>query len=248
MAISPVYPVILQNGTLADANQVMADFFQIQNDVNNNAAHNGANSDITSLLGLTTPLPISEGGTGASTAAQALINLGVTAALAALITVPLGSVIMHAASTAPTHFLECNGQAISRTTYATLFGVIGTTFGSGDGATTFNIPDMRGYFPRGWDDGAGVDPARVFGSTQTGQIQAHTHGVTDPMHTHTFSTTMSTNINNNQLALGEGGGHGPIDITTTAINAAATGISIQSAGGSETRPVNVALMFIIRVS
>lgn len=76
MAISPIYPVILQNGTIADATQVMADFYQIQNDVNANAAHNGANSDITSLAGLTTPLPISEGGTGGSTQATALANLG----------------------------------------------------------------------------------------------------------------------------------------------------------------------------
>lgn len=64
MTISPSYPDLLQNGNPADATQVMANFYQIQNDVNANAAANGANSDITSLLGLTTPLGPSFGGTG----------------------------------------------------------------------------------------------------------------------------------------------------------------------------------------
>lgn len=79
MTISPSYPDLLQNGTPADATQVMADFYQIQNDVNANAAHNGANSDITSLTGLTTPLSIAQGGTGGSSAGAALIALGAAA-------------------------------------------------------------------------------------------------------------------------------------------------------------------------
>lgn len=77
MSISPSYPFTLQNGTTADATQVMADFNQIQSDVNTNAAHNGANSDITSLTGLTTPLSIAQGGTAAITAAAARTSLGV---------------------------------------------------------------------------------------------------------------------------------------------------------------------------
>lgn len=76
MTISPAYPNLLQNGTAADATQVMADFYQIQNDVNANAAANGANSDITSLTGLTTPLGIAYGGTGSASAAAALMTLG----------------------------------------------------------------------------------------------------------------------------------------------------------------------------
>lgn len=80
MTISPSYPVILQNGTTADATQVMADFLQIQNDVNTNAAHNGANSDITSLSGLTSPIPITGGGTGGTSAGAARTALGIGAA------------------------------------------------------------------------------------------------------------------------------------------------------------------------
>lgn len=79
---------------------------------------------------------------------------------------PAGEVIAFAASTAPGGFLKANGAAISRTTYARLFATIGTTFGVGDGSTTFNLPDLRGEFIRGWDDGRSVDTGRVFGSAQ----------------------------------------------------------------------------------
>lgn len=68
--------------------------------------------------------------------------------------------------TVPTGYLECNGAAVSRTTYATLFSKIGTTFGAGNGTTTFNLPDIRGEFIRGWDNSRGVDSGRAFGSAQ----------------------------------------------------------------------------------
>ena len=79
---------------------------------------------------------------------------------------PAGTVIFYAANTAPTGFLKANGAAVSRSTYADLFTAIGTTFGVGDGSTTFNVPDMRGYFPRGWADNGSIDSGRTFGTTQ----------------------------------------------------------------------------------
>jgi len=80
MSISNAYPDILQNGNPADASQVMANFYQIQNDVNANAANNGANSNITSLTGLTTALGVAYGGTGATTASAATTALGALSA------------------------------------------------------------------------------------------------------------------------------------------------------------------------
>lgn len=77
MTIVGTLPVTLQNGTTADATDVMADLNKIKTDVNANAAENGANSDITSLSGLTTPLSVAQGGTGATTASDARTNLGV---------------------------------------------------------------------------------------------------------------------------------------------------------------------------
>lgn len=81
---------------------------------------------------------------------------------------PPGMIAFFAADSPPPHFLECNGAAISRTAYAALFAVIGETFGAGNGSTTFNLPDLRGEFVRGWDNSRGVDSGRVFGSAQAG--------------------------------------------------------------------------------
>jgi phage-related tail fiber protein len=80
---------------------------------------------------------------------------------------PAGSVIHVAMNTAPNGYLKANGAAISRTTYDKLFTAIGTQFGSGDGSTTFNLPDLRGEFIRCWDDSKGTDSGRAFGSSQT---------------------------------------------------------------------------------
>lgn len=83
-----------------------------------------------------------------------------------LISVPSGVVMFFGNSTAPSGFLKCNGAAVSRTTYAALFAAIGTVYGAGDGSTTFNLPDLRGEFLRGWDDARGVDTSRAIGSFQ----------------------------------------------------------------------------------
>lgn len=66
-------------------------------------------------------------------------------------TVPVGTILMYASHTPPSDkFMLCNGQALNRTTYADLFGRIGVSYGAGDSATTFNLPDMRSRFPVGY--------------------------------------------------------------------------------------------------
>ncbi len=112
----------------------------------------------------------------------------------------------------PTGYLPCNGAAVSRTTYAGLFSVIGTAYGEGDGATTFNVPDLRQRFPLGKaDSGTGSALGGTGGAidhTHTGpshthtyaEVIAHTHSVDPPSttsssggaHTHTFSATTSS--------------------------------------------------------
>ena len=79
---------------------------------------------------------------------------------------PAGTVDYFANITAPRGYLECNGQAVNRITYAELFAAIGTLYGVGDGSTTFNVPELRGEFMRGADNGRGADPARVLGTWQ----------------------------------------------------------------------------------
>jgi len=85
--------------------------------------------------------------------------------------VPSGAVLYFAGQTAPAGWLKANGAAVSRTAYATLFAAIGTTYGAGDGSTTFNLPDLRGEFMRGWDDGRGIDSGRAIGSAQGDAIR-----------------------------------------------------------------------------
>jgi microcystin-dependent protein len=112
----------------------------------------------------------------ASSNAGSLVNFG-SGTKDVFITLPAskiqdpGEVSYFAMNTAPTGWLKANGAAVSRTTYAALFAAIGTTFGTGDGSTTFNLPDLRGEFFRGWDDSRGVDSGRVFGSSQSDAIR-----------------------------------------------------------------------------
>jgi microcystin-dependent protein len=81
---------------------------------------------------------------------------------------PVGSIIWHAAETAPDGYLVCDGSAISRSTYSALYSVIGTLYGVGDGSTTFNIPDLRSEFIRGAGLGRGLDGDHAVGTTQSG--------------------------------------------------------------------------------
>ena len=138
-----------------------------------------------------------------------------------------GSIVFFAASVAPTGFLVADGSLISRTTYAVLFSAIGTTFGAGDGSTTFKLPDLRGEFVRTWDAGRGVDSGRVFGSAQASDVAAHNHLID-------YSSIQSggTVGGSNNLVVNANTGGG----TWTTRNST----------GTETRPRNIALLGCIK--
>lgn len=154
-----------------------------------------------------------------------------------------GCILWFATSTAPSGFLKANGAAVSRTTYSRLFARIGTTWGAGDGSTTFNLPDLRGEFVRGWDDGRGVDSGRAFASSQSSQNLSHTHGVTDPGHSHgTNALRVQTGGSTSDSLSSNGDRQYP----TANINSNTTGITINSDGGSEARPRNVAMLACIK--
>ncbi|WP_430624210.1 tail fiber protein [Pseudomonas entomophila] len=108
--------------------------------------------------------------------------------------VPAGAIVYFAALNAPPGYLKANGAQVSRTTYAKLLAAIGTVGGAGDGSTTFNVPDLRGEFVRGTDDGRGVDAGRLLGTIQYSQNLSHTHvGVTDAIGSHSHTVSGSTN-------------------------------------------------------
>ena len=148
--------------------------------------------------------------------------------------VPAGAIIYHAANSAPTGFLKANGATVSRSTYADLFSAIGTTFGAGDGSTTFLVPDLRGEFMRGWDDSRGIDSSRVFGSTQADQMEQHNHITSNyPLHQ------------------GYGAGTGAVVVRSPAdVQFGNLSTILGNKGGtsnsSENRPRNIALLACIK--
>ncbi|WPU63776.1 phage tail protein [Peredibacter starrii] len=121
---------------------------------------------------------------------------------------PAGQVATYAMSTCPSGWIKANGAAVSRTTYAGLFAAVGTTWGAGDGSTTFNLPDLRGEFVRGWDDGRGVDTGRAIASAQADDYKSHNHtGSSASAGDHAHTGTTSTNGNHTHGAWTSTDGH-----------------------------------------
>lgn len=157
-----------------------------------------------------------------------------------------GGIIIWPHFTAPSGYLECDGSAISRTTYAALFAEIGVLFGPGDGSTTFNIPDLRGEFIRGWDHGRGIDPAlggRSFGSYQ-GDAMRNITGTAEAVaivQGHPYPVTHGSITTNGGSGIGDYTGSDFAEVGSIDFDA-----SLQVPTSTENRPTNVAMMFIIK--
>ena len=153
-----------------------------------------------------------------------------------------GFIQMYGAASAPTGFLLCDGSAVSRSTYATLFALIGTTYGAGDGSTTFNVPDMRDKFPVGTGSTYALNAT---GGSADSTLPSHTHAITDSGHNHTTLTNKGTSQMNEGADAG-GGYQGALNQTSTTET---TGITINSAGTSSTNtnlPPYRGINFIIK--
>lgn len=162
--------------------------------------------------------------------------------------VPSGTVLYFAGQTAPAGWLKANGAAVSRTAYAALFAAIGTTYGLGDGRSTFNLPDLRGEFIRGWDDGRGVDTPRPMGSAQVDAVRQHYHGIgyISPNNDDgAFVVRNWTTAEQQNLQFINGNGNSAIRTLSASSNLGTTNAIDESAG--ETRPRNVALLAIIKI-
>lgn len=124
------------------------------------------------------------------------------ATLRALIT-PAGTIAPYGGSSAPTGFLICDGSAVSRTTYAALYTAIGTTYGAGDGTTTFNLPNLKGRVPVGRDSGQ----TEFDNLGETGGAKTHTLTTTEiPSHTHSNRWRAFMPSGTGTLALNDRGG------------------------------------------
>lgn len=161
--------------------------------------------------------------------------------------VKTGTIETWSTNVCPAGYLECSGQAVSRATYAGLFNVVGISFGAGDGSTTFNLPDLRGEFIRGWDHGRGVDHGRDLGSAQ----EATSVFMGDPSVSYGAIANLYNTLDDNpqtfRTALN--GEATTLDNTNMSVlsSAAAQQDPISAINGSmSVRPRNVALMFIIK--
>jgi len=157
---------------------------------------------------------------------------------------PSGMIMPFAGTSAPTSWLACNGAAISRSTYATLYNAIGTTWGTGDGSTTFNVPDLRGMFLRGTGTNATGSSSGAVGPS-VGAYAADTylnHTHTDSGHTHTIAQSNSSLVWNTTSTSGS-------FVNATGSTTTSTGtanIQASTTGGTETKPKNYGVLYIIK--
>jgi microcystin-dependent protein len=156
---------------------------------------------------------------------------------------PSGAIIAFGGISAPSGWLLCDGSAVSRTTYSNLFTAIGTAFGSGDGSTTFNLPDFRGRFMRGLDGTANNDPDKA--SRSASNIGGNSGNNVGSLQGESFKN------HQHSLTYQTGAGNGN-NITSSAGFYNGTGTGGQSlgntdnTGGNETRPKNVYVNYIIK--
>jgi microcystin-dependent protein len=172
-----------------------------------------------------------------------------TAAQQAL--VPAGAVMAFAMNSAPAGWLAADGSNVSRSTYAALFSAISTTYGAGDGSTTFALPDLRGYFVRGTGTNGDGTAAGTFGAKQAAAMLNHTHtGTTSSNGAHTHGIPVTSPISpggaNTVLFDGRGVAGGlPTDSAGAHTHTMTTG-NPSTGGGTETRPVNIAMLYCVK--
>lgn len=184
---------------------------------------------------LGTPLQAGNNLSDVASAATARSNLSVYSKAEVDLLQPSANVCYSARTTPPAGWLVANGAAVSRTAYAALFAAIGTTYGAGDGSTTFNLPDGRGEFIRGHDQGRGVDIGRVFGSLQLDAFQGHRHA-----YRYTSNITAPPGVH----AIEDG--NLTSDGSSAILDPITDGINGTPRIASETRPRNIALLPIIK--
>lgn len=158
--------------------------------------------------------------------------VGSGASLTGITTVPPGAVMPFAMNSAPSGWLAADGSTVSRATFSVLFAAIGTLYGVGDGSTTFNLPDLRGYFVRGTGTNSDGTSSGAFAAKQADQFQGHVHGGVP----HYGHNTLSQN-------------NAPTANWNVAVNTAgplSDGINGTPRVGAETRPRNIAMLYCIK--
>lgn len=150
---------------------------------------------------------------------------------------PVGTIIAHSTGV-PTGYLPCDGSQVSRETYSDLLNVIGVGYGNGNGSSTFNLPDLRGYFLRGHDNGAGNDPDAASrtdrGDTTTGDYVGTKQADDYKSHYHLFDDSL-IGVGNSSPTTNRAGSAWRHYVSGTLPR-----------GGNETRPINIYVQFCIK--
>lgn len=221
---------------------------EIDTEFNNIATAVATKADLLSPVFTGTPTaPTAASGTSTT-------QLATTAFATASISPFTGAMLMWPTATAPTGFLLCNGAVVSRSTYAALFAILGVVFGSGDGSTTFTLPDYRNKTVMGAGD---LYAAAGTGGSKDAITVSHTHAatVTDPGHAHALAADrfiataplgFDGAIDESEIAGGQDRNY-----ATDPVQASVTGISVTnaSAGSSGTNanlPPYLGIYFIIK--
>ena len=134
-----------------------------------------------------------------------------------------GVIKAHTSTIVPYGYLLCDGLEVAKSLYPQLWNYIGTTYGTASNPLNIKLPDLRAEFVRGVDYGRGLDPGRMLGTNQIDTFQSHQHGY---------------NNYSGPPSLGGSTGGGPVAVSPNVTS---------TDGGTETRPVNSALIFIIKV-
>lgn len=204
-------------------------------------------ADVASPTFTGTPAaPTASSGTSTTQIATTAFAMG-----AAALVSPAGEIKMWPTATAPTGFLLCTGAAVSRTIYAALFAVIGTTFGAGDGTTTFNLPDFDNRFPVGAGD---LYAVAATGGSKDAVVVSHTHTatVTDPGHTHGFLFTANAPTGSGYVAAQGANSNSTNNLSApSSVQSNTTGVSVTNASSGESGtnknlPPYLGVYFIIK--
>lgn len=175
-------------------------------------------------------------------------------ALADAGSVPAGTIVAFGGSTPPSGWLLCDGSQVSRSTYSSLYTAIGNAYGSGDGSSSFHLPDFRGRFLRGVDGSANVDPDKatrtamnaggntgnLVGTVQANAVQGHNHFITNGVTAN--GTVNSGNYVNLEGTPGSGNSFYLLQGGATVPDRGLTSTNT----GNETRPVNAYVHYIIK--
>lgn len=183
---------------------------------------------------------VKAGGTGVAVPASALVYVYCdgtnTFSPSVGLTAPVGTLMDYAGAVAPSGWLLCSGQAVSRTTFTSLFQVIGTAYGAGNGSTTFNVPDCRGRFRLGADNMGGASAGRAnsivgnaLGSSAGNQfMQVHSHPNSASASTTTTTSTSTSTTTNSTANLGSMFATGDATVTYADWTTSITSIGVEA--------------------